>query len=122
MQENNLGEGVAEEKGVGTKGGSRHQLVHSIKIGHGHGGDGGGGAVATRSPGSSGNNGDSTSAAQGGAAVIPVYTAGAVNNHRPSSHHGVASRNLQSLEPLSLCASILGILVLHVYLVSGFEN
>ncbi|KAL6326992.1 hypothetical protein AAG906_012676 [Vitis piasezkii] len=98
LQENNFREGVADEKGSGAKEG-RHQVIHSIKIGHGHGAAGGGGeAVASRSPGSTsngetGNNGESTTTptSQGGTAVIPVYTAGAVNNHRPNAHHGAAS-------------------------------
>lgn len=126
LQENNFREGVADEKGSGAKEG-RHRVIHSIKIGHGHGAAGGGGeAVASRSPGSTsngetGNNGESTTTptSQGGTAVIPVYTAGAVNNHRPNAHHGAASPNQQSLGPLNLCASVLAILVLHVYLVCG---
>ncbi|KAL6327890.1 hypothetical protein AAG906_027289 [Vitis piasezkii] len=126
FRENNFREGVADEKGSGAKEG-RHQVIHSIKIGHGHGAAGGGGeAVASRSPGSTsngetGNNGESTTTptSQGGTAVIPVYTAGAVNNHRPNAHHGAASLNQQSLGPLNLCASVLAILVLHVYLVCG---
>lgn len=59
--------------------------------------------------GNGGESGSRSPDVQGGAAVIPIYGAGAANKHRPNHHHSGGSRPLRYL-----LVSILTTVLVHI--------
>uniref|UniRef100_A0A5B7BV97 Uncharacterized protein n=1 Tax=Davidia involucrata TaxID=16924 RepID=A0A5B7BV97_DAVIN len=117
LQENNIGDEGMDEHSSFTNGGG-NGIAHRSNFAHGGGGRGvvGGHAAGTNGEG---NNGGSTSQnTPGGAAVIPVYAAGAANSHR-NTHHSAGSCNRVGLP--TLVAAILASVV-HIYVVFGLGN
>ncbi|XP_035546137.1 uncharacterized protein LOC118348483 isoform X2 [Juglans regia] len=66
--------------------------------------------------GETGNNGGSRSpSGQGGAALIPVYVAGAANNQHQKHHHGSGNRNRNSIGLSTLVVATLASLLADLY-------
>ncbi|XP_035546143.1 uncharacterized protein LOC109002153 isoform X1 [Juglans regia] len=66
--------------------------------------------------GETGNNGGSRSpSGQGGAALIPVYVAGAANNQHQKHHHGSGNRNRNSIGLSTLVVATLASLLSDLY-------
>lgn len=79
------------------KGNARKSIIPITKFSHSTGGGGGnaGGIGGTANNGDNGRSGSSST--QGGTAVIPVYAAGAANNHHQKVHHSPGSCNQNSV-------------------------
>ncbi|KAE8037761.1 hypothetical protein FH972_010324 [Carpinus fangiana] len=95
--------------------GEKNVPRHGSKIGHAYG-HGNGGRVT--GAGENANNGGSRSPnGQGGTAFIPVYAAGAANNHHQNNHHGSGNSNRNSIgvSILILVAATLASLITYLY-------
>jgi hypothetical protein len=95
--------------------GEKNVPRHGSKIGHAYGHGNGGRVIGA---GENANNGGSRSPnGQGGTAFIPVYAAGAANNHNQNHHHGSGNSNQNSIgvSILILVAATLASLITHLY-------
>ncbi|KAL2525997.1 Uncharacterized protein Adt_11051 [Abeliophyllum distichum] len=90
-------------------------IAHPSKFGHATGG----GGVSGGQPGATGGdtNGDGSRSPymQGGSAVIPVYAAGAANNHHNYGHNSGGDCKHGSIVSATLAATILECLLLYIY-------
>ncbi|KAA8534563.1 hypothetical protein F0562_032080 [Nyssa sinensis] len=110
LQQNNTGYEGLDENSSSTNGGDQNGIAHRSNFAHGAGGRSEGGHAAGAN--GEGNNGGSTSQhTPGGAAVIPIYAAGAANGHR-NTHHSASSCNGLGLPALG--AAILASLYIFI--------
>lgn len=104
----------SQESHLGEKNVPRHGSKIGHAYGHGYGGHVNGGRVT--GAGENGNNGGSRSPnGQGGTAFIPVYAAGAANNHHHQHGSGNSNRNSIGVSILILVAATLASLITHLY-------
>ncbi|KAF3434474.1 hypothetical protein FNV43_RR25577 [Rhamnella rubrinervis] len=90
VQEINLGDTNAHSKSVVDDSDNVESgIKHSSKIGHGFSHKGGDGGQSTDNGNNPGSRSPNT---QSGSNNVPVYAAGAVNNHHPV-HHGAGNCN-----------------------------
>lgn len=105
---------------LGDKGTNAHgksSIKHSSKLEYGFSHKGGNGGQSTEN----GNNGGSrTPYTQGGSNYVPVYAAGAANNHHPV-HRGAGNCNQNCIGlPTIIATTIISLVQLYIIFRCGY--